>query len=96
MNGYLQHYLRLGLTPIPLRPRFEEPLVGCGDRWNVTSEKLKRWFANPLGNIGVHRGENIAVLDFDSPEAFNTFRRDRLEIAPTKNLRYQVVRTFSY
>ena len=27
--------------------------------------------------------------------SFNTFRRDRLEIAPIKNLRYQVVRTFS-
>lgn len=95
MNGYLQLYLRLGLTLIPLRPRSKEPLVRCGDRWNVTSEKLKRWFANPLVNIGVHRGENIAVLDFDSPEAFNTFRGDRLEIASTKNLRYQVVRIFS-
>jgi hypothetical protein len=93
--AYLQLYQRLGLTPVRPKPCSKEPLLRWGDGWNPIFEQLHTWASQPNINWGVHRGENIAVLDFDSPEAFNTFRRDRLEIAPTKNLRYQVVRNFS-
>ena len=47
MNRFdlLQLYLRLGLTPIPLKPRSKEALVRWGDGWNPTPEELARWAA---------------------------------------------------
>lgn len=90
----LQLYQRLGLTPVPLRPRSKEPLVRWGDDWNPGFEQLHTWASQPGINWGVRCGPELAVLDFDWPKAFNTFRREQLEIAPTKNLRYQVVRTY--
>lgn len=69
----LQLYQRLGLTPIPLKPRSKEPLVKWGDGWNPTSEELKAWASRPRINWGVRCGEKLAVLDFDSPNSYYHF-----------------------
>ncbi len=66
-------YRQLGLIRIPLKPRAKEPLVRWGDGWNPTREELGQWFTNPRVNIGVRCGENLAVVDCDSEEAFRDF-----------------------
>jgi hypothetical protein len=86
---------RLGLIPIPLKPRSKEPLLRWGNGWNPSIEELQHWAARAGINRGVRCGAEVAVLHFDWPEAFDTLRRDQLEIAPTENLRYQVIRAFS-
>jgi hypothetical protein len=90
----LLHCQRLGLIPIPLKPCSKEPLLGWGNDWNPSIEELQHWAARAGINWGVRYGAEMAVLDFDSPKAFNTFRREQLKIALTKNLRYQVVQTY--
>lgn len=74
--AHLQLYQRLGLTPIPLKPRSKEPLVKWGTRWNPTSEELERWAARPSINWGVRCGESLAVLDFDSEDAYYEFVKE--------------------
>lgn len=39
----LQFCLRLGLTPIPLKPYSKEPLVKWGNAWHRTHEGLEAW-----------------------------------------------------
>ena len=81
------------LTPTPLKPRSgEPPLKWCGG-WNPTPEQLVHMAAKPSVNWAVRCGRELAILDFDSPQAFNTFSGDRLEIAATKKLGCQVVRS---
>jgi hypothetical protein len=70
---YLQLYQRLGLTPIPLKPRSKEPLVKWGDGWNPSPAELKQWAAKPGINWGVRCGPQLVVLDFDTADAFYSF-----------------------
>lgn len=66
-------YLKLGLTPVPLRPRSKTPLVKWRNGWTPTLAHLKR-FAASLGlNWGVRCGAELAALDFDSEDCFHTF-----------------------
>lgn len=69
----LQLYQRLGLTPIPLKPRSKVPLGKWSDGWNPTLDELAAWGSTPDINWAVRCGENLAVLDFDSDEAFHKF-----------------------
>jgi hypothetical protein len=52
-----------------------------------------------LSSVAARAGEGTMAIQGqfipNHVRAFNTFRREQLEIAPTKNLRYQVVRTYS-
>lgn len=43
----LQLYLRLGLTPIPLKPHSKEPLVRWANAWHPTHEGLEAWVSRP-------------------------------------------------
>lgn len=69
----LQLCQRLGLTPVPLKPRAKEPLVKWADGWNPTAEELKAWDSDHGVNWGVRCGENLAALDFDSDESYYRF-----------------------
>jgi hypothetical protein len=73
ISDYLQVYLDLGLTPIPLKPRSKEPLVKWGNGWNPTLKELKRRARQPGINWGIQCGAEIAALDFDSENAFRSF-----------------------
>lgn len=70
---HLQLYTRLGLVPIPLKPRSKVPQIRWGDGWNPTPQDLEAWASRPNINWAVRCGENLAVLDFDSDEAFHNF-----------------------
>ena len=63
----------LGIMPVPLKPHSKEPLVRWGSGWNPTRAELECWFADPAVNIGVRCGENLAVIDSDSEEAYRDF-----------------------
>ncbi len=69
ISDYLQVYLALGLTPIPLKPQSKEPLVKWRNGWNPTASELRRWAAKPDINWGVRCGEKLAVIDCDSKDA---------------------------
>jgi hypothetical protein len=71
----LQFYQRLGLTPIPLKPRSKEPLVKRGDGWNPIPEELACWAAKPGLNWAVRCGPKLAVLDFDCQDTYHKFAR---------------------
>jgi len=66
-------YLQLHLTPVPLKPRCKEPPRPWGNGWNLTRQELGQWFANHTVNTGLSCGENLAVIDCDSQEAFRNF-----------------------
>jgi hypothetical protein len=69
--AHLQLYLRLGLTPIPLKPRSKEPLVKWGNGYNPSDEDLEQWATQPDFNWGIRCGEELAVLDFDNQDSFH-------------------------
>jgi hypothetical protein len=69
----LQLYLRLGLTPIPLKPCSKEPLVRWGNGWNPSTEELQRWAAQAGLIWGIRGGPELAALDFDSADSFHSF-----------------------
>ena len=83
----LQLCLRLGLTPIPLKLCSKEPLVRWGKGWNPTASELWRWAAKPDINWGVRCGPELAVLDFDSLEAFRGFLEAHPEAASWPRVR---------
>jgi hypothetical protein len=93
--AYLQLYQRLDLTPVPLKPRLKESRVRWRNGQNATSAKFEQRVDKAGINWGIRGDPEFGVLDFHSAEAFNAFRRDRPEIAPTTNLRYQAIRPFS-
>ena len=39
----LDHYVQLGLTPIPLKPRSKEPLLKWGNGRSPMLQDLERW-----------------------------------------------------
>lgn len=39
----LDHYVQLGLTPIPLKPRSKEPLLMWGNGRSPMLQDLERW-----------------------------------------------------
>ena len=107
LNQQLVTYRKLGLMPIPLKPRSKEPLVKWGNDWHPTPEDIGRWFASPRVNVAVRCGENIAALDFDSEASFHEFiathdlpqncplvktgRGYHIWLRPTKPIRSQVI-----
>jgi len=67
-------YVKIGLTPIPLKPRSKEPLVRWRNGWNPTYEELQAWAtASKNLNWAVRCGPELAALDFDSPQDFDPF-----------------------
>lgn len=70
---HLQLYLRLGLTPVPLKERSKEPLVKWRNGWNPTPEELEAWASKPNINWAVRCGDNLAGIDCDSEESFRNF-----------------------
>jgi hypothetical protein len=72
-HEYIQHYTRLGLTPIPLEHRSKKPLVKWTKGWNPNLNELESWASNPTINWGVRCGENLAVIDCDSEDIYQDF-----------------------
>jgi len=70
---HLQLYLRLGLTPVPLKWRSKKPMVKWRNGWNPTAEDLEAWASRPDINWGAPCGPNLAVIDCDSEELFHDF-----------------------
>ena len=66
----LQLYQRLGLTPIPLKPRSKVPLVKWHNGWNPPREELEAWASRPDINWGARCGVEVAALDFDAAFPF--------------------------
>jgi hypothetical protein len=71
-----------GLSVIPLKPKDKRPDI---DTWKLfqthkpTDDNLKIWFGNgSANNIGIVTGEisDIAVVDFDSPEAIEFSKKN--------------------
>jgi len=73
ISDYLQVYLDLGLTFIPLKPRSKEPLVKWGNGCNPTLKELKRRARQPGINWGIRCGAEMAALDFDTENALRSF-----------------------
>ncbi|MBE0481369.1 MAG: bifunctional DNA primase/polymerase [Dehalococcoidia bacterium] len=65
-------YVRLGLSPIPLKPRYKVPLVKRRVGWNPGPEEVRRRASTPGINFGVHCSRELVGLDFDSEEEFQS------------------------
>jgi len=72
IHDHLRLYRSLGLTAIPLKPRYKVPLVKWRDGWNPSPKELERFACDPSVNWGVRCGENL-VIDCDSADAFRSF-----------------------
>jgi hypothetical protein len=75
---FIELYRRLDFSIIPLKARSKEPVI----KWSefetrkATEEELKQWFSKEDVNVGIVCGSvsgNLAVLDFESREAFARF-----------------------
>ena len=65
---------RFNLVPIPLKPRSKIPLVKWSvDRWAAPAAELQTWSADPTINWAVRCGQNLAVIDCDSEDAYLDF-----------------------
>lgn len=65
---------RLDLTPIPPKPKSKVPLVQWSDDgWKPTPAELEAWASKPGINCGVRCGQNLAVIDCDSEDAYFGF-----------------------
>jgi len=92
ISRYLQLYLRLGFSIIPLAYRSKKPLVEWSEyqRRKPNEKELRRCFIGRQVNIGVVCGAvsgYLTVLDFDDFEAYRRFFEDY------KGLRTLVVKT---
>jgi len=77
VEAQLQAYINLGLTPIPLRGK--RPIVKWRHGWNPTKlDDLKPYIGRAV-NWGLKTGDNFAVVDFDSQEAFTRFIAANIE-----------------
>jgi len=72
-NDLLQLYVRLGLTPIPLKPRSKIPLVRWRRNWNPSPSDLAPWASQADTNWGVRCGPNLVAFDFDDSDSFRRF-----------------------
>ena len=90
MNGsFISHYSGLGYRLLPLTPGEKKPhprLVPHGLKEATSDlEVLQRWWKEePPPGVGLLPPEEVLVLDFDDPEAWEALRRDfpALEAAP--------------
>lgn len=75
-SGFLELYMGMGLSLIPIKARDKRPAVESWERYQserASPEQVGRWFLDPALNVGVVCGKasgNFVVLDFDSEEAF--------------------------
>jgi len=78
LRVFIDLYKRLGFSIIPLKHKAKEPVI----KWSefesrkATEEELKQWFSKEDANVGIVCGSvsgNLAVLDFESREAFIQF-----------------------
>lgn len=75
----LDLFLRLGLTPVSLKPRPKQPLVRWANGCNPSTRELEHWASQPGLNWGVRCGPEPADLDFDTMEASHSFLQDHPE-----------------
>jgi len=82
-----KEYLKLGLTPIPLKPRAKTPLISWKkyQRERPTEKDIELWWGKwPSANIGLVTGHmsRLTVLDCDSEEAYQEAKRRGLPECP--------------
>lgn len=58
-HDYLQRYLQLGLTPVPLKLRSGQPLVKWRNGWNPAHAELRLRASKPGINWGVSCGGQV-------------------------------------
>jgi hypothetical protein len=76
-RNLLELYEALGLTPIPLKCRSKKPLVKWGaSDWPPPITGLRAWVSRSGINWGVRCGSELAVLDFDEPDAYRHFLKE--------------------
>ena len=74
MLNLLTHYLSLGLTLIPLKPRSKRPLVRwTSPNWGGTKEELAPYLRRKILNWSIRCGAYLVVLDFDTPASYYQF-----------------------
>lgn len=66
-------YLKLWLTPIPLKPRSKEPQARWRTGWYASPDDLRMLASQPEVNWAVRCGPELVVLDFDDPDGFHRF-----------------------
>lgn len=65
---------RFSLVPIPLKPGSKVPQVKWSEEnWKPTPFELKAWASKLGGNWGIRCGQNLAVIDCDSEDAYQNF-----------------------
>ena len=88
LQTHIEHYLSLGLTIIPLKPRSKKPLVRWGSGWNPSIDQLQSFFAQSA-NVGLQEVGSSALsgvagsltTDFD----FNNAAPFEFTLATTTN-----------
>ena len=76
MKEYIDHYLSLGLRPIPLAAGSKKPLIDWKpyQERSPTQEEIVQWReAGLFQNFGIICGNGLVVLDFED-EASIEFR----------------------
>jgi len=83
-------YLKLGFSVIPLRGKIPAVTWREYQRRRVTLVELRRWVRRELfSNVGIVCGKvsgNLAVLDFDTADAYDDFRARFPEVAKTTTI----------
>ncbi|MBW6475273.1 MAG: bifunctional DNA primase/polymerase, partial [Anaerolineaceae bacterium] len=72
------HYLAVGFSVIPLKPRGKKPLIPWQEYQTrqPTEDEIREWFTKTDNNIGIVCGRisGITVVDFDTAEAIEFAR----------------------
>lgn len=78
---YAYHYVRVGMSIIPLKPMTKEPMIKWKKYQEVlpTSFELDEWFSDNKKNIAIVTGtvsRRLVVIDFDTVESYEKFVKE--------------------